>query len=102
MLFRSIGKIDSNDYNNESSESSDVELLKGAKFQTHSKGVLVENVMNNSPAYRAGLRKGDVIFSVNKQKITNPSELFKAAKQNKKGIMLKLIRGGSVMFIVIH
>lgn len=97
-----IGKMESNDFSNSSSEESEIELLKGASFQTHAKGVLIENVTNNSPAYRAGLRKGDIVFSVNKQKVTTPSELFKAAKQNEKGIMLRLIRGGSVMFIVIH
>lgn len=77
-------------------------LLQGASFQEHPEGVLVSEVNNSSPAYNSGLRKGDIIFAVNKEKVTTPAELFIAAEKNDKGIMINLKRQNTIMFIVIH
>jgi serine protease Do len=38
-------------------------------------GALVAAISANSPAFRAGLKPGDVIISVNGQKVTNPGDL---------------------------
>ncbi|MFH1860337.1 MAG: DegQ family serine endoprotease [bacterium] len=38
-------------------------------------GVLVADVMNNSPAEKAGIKRGDIITKVNEKKISTPSDL---------------------------
>jgi serine protease Do len=38
-------------------------------------GVYLNSVMQGGPAYRGGLRKGDVILSINGEKTNNPRDL---------------------------
>lgn len=41
----------------------------------HEGGVIVNNIVEDSPAAKAGFREGDAIVSVNDQKITSPAQL---------------------------
>ncbi|MCL5675813.1 MAG: site-2 protease family protein [Patescibacteria group bacterium] len=45
-------------------------------------GVKVENVLPNTPAQTAGLEKGDVINSINGQKVNSPQDLIGVTKTN--------------------
>ncbi len=63
-------------------------------------GVEVVDVERGSPAARAGLRKGDIIVSVNRQPVKSVSDIRKAAKGNK-GILLNIQRGNGALFLVI-
>jgi serine protease Do len=45
------------------------------KLYTHKKGAIVTDVQNNSPAQKAKLMRGDLIYAVNGKKVKNPSEL---------------------------
>jgi Do/DeqQ family serine protease len=64
-------------------------------------GVEVVEVKSGSPAARAGLRKGDVIVSVNRQPVKSVDDVRKAAKENSKGILLNIQRGNGALFLVI-
>lgn len=66
------------------------------------KGVEVLGVDEGSPAWEAGLRKGDVIVSVNRQPVANTEEFESAVKNSRNGILLNIRRGGGALFILIR
>ena len=65
-------------------------------------GVLVVETTPNSPAWRAGLRKGDVIVSANRYAVNDLSSLAEALKQSRRGILFNVVRGSSALFILIQ
>ena len=64
-------------------------------------GVVVDAVDAGSIAQEAGLRRGDVILEVNRQKIKNETDYFKAMGETKagQGALLLVNRGGSTFFV---
>jgi len=85
-------------------------LLEGATFKalsatnayhSNSRGLLVTEIEPNSPAMRVGLREGDIILAVNKQKVSSISDLNKAAKSSKNQLLIHLQRGQSFLYFVI-
>ena len=65
-------------------------------------GIVVSEVQTNSPAWRAGLRKGDLIVSANRRKVTTLKELQDIAKTSRQGLLLNIQRGNSAMFILVR
>ncbi len=65
-------------------------------------GVPVLSVEPGTPAWRAGLRKGDVIVSINRQPVTNLEELRQAVKGAQRGLLINLRRGNGALFILIQ
>jgi serine protease Do len=61
----------------------------------HLQGVSVVNIKAESPAWRAGVRVGDVIRSANKQMTPTLESLRKAASNNPKQLLLNVYRPGS-------
>ncbi len=66
-------------------------------------GVGVIRVNPDSPAYRAGLREGDVILTANRQAATNISVLMSKVKNIPEGghLLLNVLHGTGAMFLVI-
>jgi len=64
-------------------------------------GVLVLEVEADSPAWRSGLRQGDIITSVNRKAITTPDELFEAASGDG-ALLLNIRRGDGALFVLIR
>ena len=60
-------------------------------------GALVSNVIKNAPAEKAGVKRGDVIVSINEKKIKNPRQLSTAAADLKPGSIaeVSIIRDGA-------
>jgi serine protease Do len=60
------------------------------------RGALVTEVLGNSPAEAAGIRRGDVIMEVNGEEITNLARLRILVASTKVGsqVKLRLVRGG--------
>lgn len=67
------------------------------------KGVLVASVAENGPAAKAGVKRGDLILSLNGEKVNAPRELSKMAAQLSPGnkARLKIIRKGKDMTITL-
>ncbi len=65
-------------------------------------GVLVLKVAPDSPAWNAGLRKGDVIRSVNRQPVRSVAELEAAVKKSSDGLLLNIQRDGGALFLLLQ
>ena len=65
------------------------------------KGVLVVSINEDSNAWHADLRPGDVITSANQQKITNIQELKNAITKSDKTLLINILRGSGAAFLVI-
>ncbi len=82
-------------------------LLSGALFaqvedDNRPPGVVVEKVRPRSPAWRAGLRPGDLILSVNRIPVHDLEDLKRAAQRSRRGLLLNIQRGEAAMFILIQ
>jgi Do/DeqQ family serine protease len=85
-----------------------VQELSGAVFQEVSKSglpgrnraALVTGVKPESPAYRHGLRAGDLIIGVNAQRVSSVKELTAALKR-RGGVQLNVLRGDNMLTIPV-
>jgi Do/DeqQ family serine protease len=65
-------------------------------------GIEVLAVQQGGPAWRAGLRPGDIITSVDRRPVRNLEELRAAAQDAKEMLLLNVRRGDSALFIVVQ
>ncbi|NNJ94635.1 MAG: Do family serine endopeptidase [Halobacteria archaeon] len=65
-------------------------------------GVAVQSVERGSPAWRAGLRAGDVIFAINRQQVQTVDEVPYALQQSPGQLEMNLRRGDADVFIAIR
>ncbi len=65
------------------------------------RGVVITNVDPNSPAGQAGLSRGDVIESINRQPVRNVSDFNRLASEANGQTLLRVIHQGFPMFVVI-
>ena len=88
-----------------------VPKLSGAEFRnldsTHPRfgdvqGVLVAQVDQGSPAWRNGLRSGDVILGVNRREVATVEALSEALEAAGPTVALNLLRGNTRLFLVIQ
>lgn len=64
-------------------------------------GVQVTGLLENSPAFRSGLRPGDIITSANKIDTDNVEALKNAMKKKQDELLLHILRGPSAAFVVV-
>jgi len=71
---------------------------------TDAQGVLVSDVEQGSPAFRAGLVRGDIITRVNRQPVRTPQEAGRALAQVPSGgtAFLLVLRGGQEQFFTVR
>lgn len=78
------------------------EITEELNIDSKEKGVVVTAVEPGSAAQRAGLRRGDVIVSMNRKRITNSAGFSKLAKKLKgKKLLLRIVRSTGKVFIII-
>ena len=67
-----------------------------ARFDLGDEGVVVEAVKRGGPAYRAGIRRGDMLLSLNMQAVNNEKQFAKALKSigKKKTVPVLISRRG--------
>ena len=77
-------------------------LTPGERKQAEvGEGLLVENV-EEGPAAQAGIQSGDVILSVNGEKVRSARKLRSLVAKHKKDVALLVQRGNSKMFVPIQ
>lgn len=65
------------------------------------KGVIVVDIDRASHAWNSGIRKGDIITSVNRQLVENLPAFLIAIEDKKNSLLLRIVRGRSAAFLVI-
>ncbi len=71
----------------------------GAKTQ---KGVVISNVLPNTPAATAGLRRGDVIIEANNKAVADTNELHEALKKGEnEGNLFVIERRGATLYVAL-
>ncbi|MDH3474740.1 MAG: DegQ family serine endoprotease [Rhodospirillales bacterium] len=66
------------------------------------KGVLVASVDPGSPAWRYGLREGDVVLAVNREPVKSVAELRDSIGKSGRALALSVARGSTQLFIIIR
>jgi serine protease Do len=64
-------------------------------------GVVISDIDSSSPAADAGLQRGDVIESINRQPVRNVSDFNRLASEAKGQTLLRINRQGTGIFVVI-
>ncbi len=74
------------------------------KLKPGAGAVIITTIVPTSNAYRAGLRAGDLIFSVNKKEVRTYAEYSNSIQQLKKGDLLFVLvgRGSSKMYFAFN
>jgi len=77
-------------------------INEGSPMFNQSEGIYVITIAAGSPAARAGLRKGDVIVSVNRAPVNDFDSFENALQKSNRGILLNVRRGDTALFIIIQ
>ncbi|MDH5632883.1 MAG: DegQ family serine endoprotease [Gammaproteobacteria bacterium] len=78
------------------------EIAEELGIDTSEKGVVVTAVEPGSAAQQAGLRRGDVIVSLNRKRISNATDFNRVAgKLKDKKMLLRIVRKTGKAFIII-
>ena len=65
-------------------------------------GVEVTSVQKGSPAAQAGLRKGDLITSINRQSVSSVNDVAGFSTDGDDTLLLHVVRDNSALFLVIR
>jgi serine protease Do/serine protease DegQ len=66
------------------------------------RGVVVQRLQPRSPAARIGLRQGDIIIGVNRQRVASMKDFEKLAGADQAELLLHVRRGNNAFFIVVQ
>jgi serine protease Do len=80
------------------------DILRRMRLPSDTEGVIVTGVEQGSPAFRAGLQRGDIILQVNRQPVSSPSEAGRLLGQVADGstAFLLLLRNGQETFVTVR
>ena len=78
------------------------EIPEGSPLQGRIEGVFVGDVESGSFAWRYGLRPGDVIVAVNRQRVRNLEEMKSVVARGGQSMVLNIQRGNGSVFILIQ
>ena len=80
--------------------------LDGAELNNYDekgmKGVAIAKIKPNSLAEQRGLKSGDVIIGINRQKVENLGQLRKILESKPSAIALNIIRGDSNFYLLVQ
>lgn len=79
-----------------------MDIGRDAPAYSRIEGVLVAEVERGSPAWRHGLRAGDVVIGVNRQKTTSLEGLRAALEEPARPTTLHLVRGRRQIVVVVQ
>ncbi len=79
----------------------------GARFEEVSsedgdRAIRVVEIAGGSPAARTGIAPGDVIYSINRQRVESVDDLVEFSVGSGNELLVRLIRGGRSLFLVVQ
>ncbi|CAN5823652.1 DegQ family serine endoprotease [soil metagenome] len=79
------------------------DIAREAELPRNRGGAVVSNIERNSPAFNAGVAPGDIILEVNKQPVSNVSQVTRALQSASPGtpVFLLIWRDGAQVFIAL-
>ena len=79
-------------------------MARRLRAPSDTQGVLVSDVEQGSPAFRAGIGRGDIITHINRQPVRTPQEASRALGQVPSGgtAFLLVMRGGQEQFFTVR
>ena len=77
------------------------DIEENSRLYSRIKGVLITDIQTGSPAARAGLRKGDVITSLNRKPLRSLQEL-KQSSLTSRTLLLNIMRGNTALFLYLQ
>ncbi|NMP15739.1 DegQ family serine endoprotease [Thalassotalea sp. Y01] len=79
-------------------------MLQGAQLSSSEdgEGVLVKNVIENSPAAAVGLQDGDVIAGVNRKPVSNLAEFRDLLAEIEGVVALNIVRGNTKLYLMMR
>ena len=90
----------------QTSASNLLPTLEGAELNNYDekgvKGVSISKIKPNSLAEQRGLKSGDVIIGINRQKIENLGQLRKVLASKPSAVALNIIRGDSNFYLLVQ
>lgn len=80
------------------------QMAERYQIESDLQGVVVTDIDQASAAYRAGLREGDLIRSVNRQRLQNVSEFKQLTRDLKRGdsVLLQVVRRNGSSFLAFE
>ena len=85
--------------------------LQGAEFSNldpghprydDARGPIVASIEQGSPAWRSGIREGDIVLGVNRIRVRDVDELSEALERSGSTVALNVLRGNMRIFIVVQ
>ncbi|NNL99155.1 MAG: PDZ domain-containing protein [Gammaproteobacteria bacterium] len=77
------------------------DIPEDSPFYGRLQGTVIYEVERGTPAWRAGLRQGDVITSVNRRQVSDTQEFIALVNGLRGQLLLRVQRGNSAAFVVI-
>ena len=79
-------------------------MLAGAQLNndTERNAIIIENIVDDSPAQMVGLQKGDLIMGVNRNRIKNISQLRDYLKDKTGILALNIVRDNQSQYVLIR
>jgi len=78
------------------------EIKKGMREYGIIEGLIVSNINKNSIAFRNGIRKNDIILSINNIAVKSIKDVHELSRKNKDQIVLNVRRGNRSAFILLR
>jgi len=79
-----------------------VEIERGSALYQRVQGLVIASVEQDSRAWQAGIRPGDIIYGANRRRVRTLAELQKALRAGERGQTLNILRGDSELTITIR
>jgi len=79
----------------------DAQLRREFDIPANVRGAVVTNVDEDAPAYRAGLRAGDVVLEIDRKPVRNADEAVKLSKDIKDNVLLRVWSKGGSHYLVV-
>jgi serine protease Do len=85
-------------------QSVDKDLAEALSLDKNTQGILVSDVLKDSPAEKGGLQNGDIIIELNGKKIKNPSKFRNdiSMMSPSSKVRLKILRNGKIENITLQ